>query len=210
LKYHESFKIDSTILKTSREARSLISLTGFESKSFSLLWRGSRDGFEASTFHSRCDGKANTMTLIKNTHGYVFGGYTAVPWSSPPSQISHSDTTAFLFSLKNPSNNPLKLKVIEPDNAVFHDLTMGPVFGRYYRGRDLSYYYFNQVNNCMKFKSYESPDGENGVEGGKYVVGGPTNFYQTAEIEVFQIINLKKKKTEFTFFPTIKSQNLSS
>jgi len=126
--------------------------------------------------------------LIKNTHGYVFGGYTAVPWSSPPSQISHSDTTAFLFSLKNPSNNPLKLKVIEPQNAVCHDPTLGPVFGKFDNGRDLSFYSFKRSDNCMAFKSYEYPDGKNGVEGGKYVVGGSTNFYKTAEIEVFQII----------------------
>ncbi len=134
------------------------------------------------------DGKANTMTLIKNTHGYVFGGYTTVPWSSPPSQISHSDTTAFLFSLKNPNNNPLKLKVIEPKNAVFHDLSWGPVFGRIEKDRDLSFYSFERSDNCMNFKSYEFPDGKKGVEGGKYVVGGSDNFYKTVEIEVFQII----------------------
>jgi len=163
-------------------------LTGFESKYFSLLWRGSRDGFEIPTFHSRCDGKANTLTLIKNTHGYVFGGYTAVPWSSPSSYTDHSDTTAFLFSLKNPSNNPLKLKVIESDYAVHHHSTYGPVFGRFVKGRDLSFYNFDDSSNCMDFKSYESPDGKNGDEGGKYVVGGSTNYYKTVEIEVFQII----------------------
>jgi len=126
--------------------------------------------------------------MIKNTHGYVFGGYTAVPWSSPSSVTDHSDTTAFLFSLKNPSNNPLKLKVIEPKNAVFHDLSWGPVFGRIEKDRDLSFYSFERSDNCMNFKSYEFPDGKKGVEGGKYVVGGSDNFYKTVEIEVFQII----------------------
>jgi len=186
--FKESIGIDSTIVPTLQESRLLTSLTGFESKYFSLLWRGSRDGFEATTFHSRCDGMANTLTLIKNTLGYVFGGYTAVPWSSPRSQISHSDSTAFLFSLKNPSNNPLKLKVIEPQKAVLNDRTWGPVFGRIDKGRDLSFYSFESLNNCMDFKSYESPDGQQGIEGGKYVVGGSTHFYKTAEIEVFQII----------------------
>jgi len=163
-------------------------LTGFEYRAFSLLWRGSRDGFETSTFHSRCDGKPNTLTLIKNSLGYVFGGYTAVPWSSPSNATEFSDPTAFLFSLKNPSNNPLKLKVVEPEFAVMHFSHYGPIFGRYNDCRDLSFYYFTNPNNSMKFTSYESPDGKEGVEGGKYVLGGTTNKYKTVEIEVFQII----------------------
>jgi len=187
LKYQDNLKIDSAILQTPQEARSLTSLIGFESRSFSLLWRGSRDGFGVSTFHSRCDGKPNTLTLIKNTHGYVFGGYTAVPWSS--SSTYHSDTTAFLFSLKNLSNNPLKLKVIEPENAVAHNLLCGPIFGRndMEKGRDLSFYNFEHPGNCMNFKSYEFPNGKQGEEGGKYVVGGSSKYYNTVEIEVFQI-----------------------
>ncbi len=71
-------------------------------------------------------------------------------------------TLAFLFTLNNPSNNPVKLKVIEPQNAVCHDLTWGPVFGRQdLNDRDLSFYSFeSSINeNRMNFKSYESPDG---------------------------------------------------
>ncbi len=156
--------------------------------SFSLLWRGSRDGFEVPTFHNRCDGYPNTLTLIKNRYGFIFGGYTAVPWSSPSTMTSHSDSTAFLFSLKNPSNNPLKLKVIEPDHAVHHHSTYGPLFGRYEKAYDLSFYSSIRSDNCMDFKSYESPDGKEKVEGGKYVVGGATNKYIADEIEVFQIV----------------------
>jgi hypothetical protein len=188
--FKESINIDSTIVPTLQESRLLTSLTGLESKYFSLLWRGSRDGFEPSIFHNRCDGHPNTLTLIENTHGYVFGGYTAVPWSSPSfgNLTAHADTTAFLFSLKNPSNNPLKLEVIEPQSAVVHQSAYGPLFGRLDKGRDLSFYSFKDPTNCMDFKSYESPDGKNGADGGKYVVGGSTNFYEAVEIEVFEII----------------------
>jgi hypothetical protein len=54
----------------------------FGGKQFSLLWRGSRDGFRARNFHSRCDGHANTLTLIKDTEGNIFGGFTPVEWES--------------------------------------------------------------------------------------------------------------------------------
>ena len=30
-----------------------------------LLYRASRDGFSANEFHKRCDGKKNTITLVK-------------------------------------------------------------------------------------------------------------------------------------------------
>jgi hypothetical protein len=39
-------------------------LTEFRGKCFLLLWRGSRDGFLAGSFHSRCCGHAPTLTLI--------------------------------------------------------------------------------------------------------------------------------------------------
>ena len=44
-----------------------------------LCYRASSHGWAASTFHSRCDGKRNTVTIIK-TGQYVFGGYTDIPW----------------------------------------------------------------------------------------------------------------------------------
>ena len=52
---------------------------------WSICWRATRDGWASSTFHSRCDGKSSTLTIvqvIKNSKTYVFGGYTTVPWSS--------------------------------------------------------------------------------------------------------------------------------
>ncbi len=30
-----------------------------------LIYRGSKDGFKASTFHSKCDGHSNTIIIIK-------------------------------------------------------------------------------------------------------------------------------------------------
>ena len=44
-----------------------------------LCYRASSYGWRISTFHSRCDGKRNTVTIIK-TGQYVFGGYTDIPW----------------------------------------------------------------------------------------------------------------------------------
>ena len=73
--------------------------------------------------------------------------------------ISHSDSTAFLFTLTNPSDTFLRLEVIESENAVFHYLENGPVFGRLDNNRhcDLSFYGFDDSRNCTCLRSYEFP-----------------------------------------------------
>ena len=43
-------------------------------------WRASVDGWAGSTFHSGCDNKGPTVTIIK-VGQYIFGGYASVSWS---------------------------------------------------------------------------------------------------------------------------------
>jgi hypothetical protein len=50
----------------------------FKRRTFTLLWRGSRDGFGAADFHNRGDGHPNTLTVILDTDGNIFGGFTPV------------------------------------------------------------------------------------------------------------------------------------
>ena len=47
-----------------------------------LLFRASRDGFAASAFHSKCDNKGPTVTVVKSGAN-IFGGFTEKPWASP-------------------------------------------------------------------------------------------------------------------------------
>ena len=49
---------------------------------FVRCWRAKTGGWAASTFHSNCDGKGPTVTIIQ-VGSYIFGGYTDVSWSSP-------------------------------------------------------------------------------------------------------------------------------
>ena len=46
-----------------------------------LLFRASRDGFAAAAFHSRCDNKGPTVTIVKSGNN-TFGGFTEVPWTN--------------------------------------------------------------------------------------------------------------------------------
>ncbi len=177
---------------SSTQEQSLLALTGFGAKSFSLLWRGSRDGFEAFKFHELCNGKPDTLTLtlIKSTTGYIFGGYTSVPWSCDGS--SKEDYDSFLFTLTNPNYIPCKLKITYQHAiyAVYHYSGYGPTFGNPSSAqKDL---FINDSSNNNKgnyiyFYAYQSPNGKSGIEGGKFFLGD-SNKFQSAEIEVFQVI----------------------
>jgi hypothetical protein len=85
-------------------------LAEFRGKRFALLWRGSRDGFHARDFHGRCGGRANTLTLILDTDGNVFGGFTPLEWDSESYLNYKCDDSlkSFLFTLKNPHNMPAR------------------------------------------------------------------------------------------------------
>ena len=48
-----------------------------------LLFRARRDGFAASVFHSKCDNKGPTVTVVKSGAN-IFGGFTEKSWISPP------------------------------------------------------------------------------------------------------------------------------
>ena len=60
------------------------------------MYRGSKDGFEANDFHSKCDGQAKTLTVIKSKHNQVFGGFTTQTWDGDEGK---EDPKAFVFSI---------------------------------------------------------------------------------------------------------------
>jgi BTB/POZ domain-containing protein KCTD9 len=47
-----------------------------------LLYKAKRDGFKTKDFHSRCDDKEPTISVIKSEHGKTFGGLTNLSWNS--------------------------------------------------------------------------------------------------------------------------------
>ena len=46
---------------------------------FVRCWHAKTDGWAASTFHSNCDGKGPTVTIVQ-VGSYIFGGYTDKSW----------------------------------------------------------------------------------------------------------------------------------
>ena len=73
----------------------------------SLLYRGSRDGFSCQDFHSKCDYKGATLTVVKSDYNKIFGGFTSKSWEPTYTMDMDGDLTgdhikddlAFIFSL---------------------------------------------------------------------------------------------------------------
>jgi hypothetical protein len=102
-------------------------------KKMRLLFRASRDGASAASFHRLCDGEGPTVTLIKSSNGCVFGGYAGVPWSSPIDCTFHACPSAFLFTLRNPYGDPIARFMSNGGaRAVYCYSDYGPAFGSYY------------------------------------------------------------------------------
>ena len=92
----------------SDQQNQLINLCEFPpSQKWELKNRASRDGFKSTDFHTKCNGIANTFTVIKTTSGNIFGGFTEKAWNSNNQWIG--DPKAMIFSLVNKENNPFKV-----------------------------------------------------------------------------------------------------
>jgi hypothetical protein len=113
----------------------------FRGKQMELLWRGSRDSFRASEFHRRCDGHSNTLSVILDSDGNIFGGFTPMEWESLNwnGKIGKEDNRrkvddslkSFLFTLKNPHNVPprkFELRMEKKDQAISCHRERGPNF----------------------------------------------------------------------------------
>ena len=98
---------------------------------FHLLYRSSRDGVSAEKFHSKCDNKGCTLSVIETTDGLIVGGYSNKSWKSTNGHFVAANK-AFLFALSgNGITSPCKMKLKNPndDYAVYHNAHLGPVFG---------------------------------------------------------------------------------
>ncbi len=113
---------------------------------WTLLYRGTRDGFG---FHSKCDGHLNTLIILKVKQSYFnFGGFTSVSWESSTVAKWKSDQNAFIFSLTNKDNQPLKMKINpnEHESAIWCHPKLGPTFG--FSG---DFWIANNSNTTMEF-----------------------------------------------------------
>jgi hypothetical protein len=147
-----------------------------------LLYRASRDGWTAADFHRMCDGKGATITIVKSSNGYIFGGYTDVVWGID----GHSKTSSvsYLYSLKDHAGiGPVKMPIKSNKTAfaVVHSPGHGPVFGS---GNDL--YINTNVNESTSSQSIIGNTYELPANCDSHFLTGSSSF-KVSEYEVFLV-----------------------
>jgi hypothetical protein len=154
----------------------------FREKQFALLWRGSPDGFSPKDFHARCDGHGNTLTVILDTDGNIFGGFTPVEWDSKFPSKADPNLKSFIFTLKNPADIPARrfpLKSEAKDKAIHCVTWCGPHFHDICVSNGLS----GQANSWTELgRSYTK---DTGLDGTTFFTG--SKVFTVKEVEVFEI-----------------------
>ena len=132
-------------------------------KKYTLLFRASKDGFKAGNFHSKCDGKNNTVTLVEATNGKRFGGFTDAAWDQSNSYKTGSN--GFIFSLDDKSIYYNKNSAYN----IYCNSIYGPTFGG---GFD-----FRLCDNCdSSNSSYDNSGHSYETNGKKYAMAGESSF----------------------------------
>lgn len=180
--------ITSTILSQEGDESTLADTLSkwLNSDNFELLYRGTVDSFGSNDFHKLCDDHGNTLVLVKNIKGHIFGGFASVPWTS--NNGYKQAPGSFLFTLTNMHGTEptmFHLKDEYDKNAVYHNNGQGPCFGN---GGDMSI-----SSNCStNGNSYSCfPSTYNDTTGKGYSIftsNTSSKYFQVQEIEVFKIV----------------------
>ncbi len=158
---------------------------------FYLLFSTDKDGDSSSTFHAYCDGVFPTVTIVLDTLGRKFGGYSTQNWSQ--STIGQSCSRApcsFIFNLSYIKKYDLIDQL--STSAIYRSNSNGPNFG----GNDLSIASgctsntnsfcnksaYNTGNNPMMMGFIYNTENNNLLG-----ISGSTNF-QVTKYEVFKVV----------------------
>ena len=180
---------DSNILTTSCQAYDLIKVCEFDSnRKFTLVYRASRDGFSPQQFHTKCDNIPKTLSIIKaRNSGNIFGGYTECTWNHTDDNYGYKqDNNAFIFSLVNKDNKPIKMKQTNPAYAIICYSSYHINFGG---GHDFHIATNSNTSNSSYSDlgcTYKHPTYQYQSNEAKSFLAGSNHFY-TSEIEVFRV-----------------------
>lgn len=174
---------DSQIITKVKGMKLLREWTGANNPKFQLLYRGSRDGFTAQTFHQKCDQAAHTFVIVRSEHKKVFGGYSDQTWSGSGYKASNN---TWIFSLD--AREKHKIQNAKNQKAVHCKASYGPTFGA---GHDLyiadncsvnnsSYANYGCTYELKAGMTYQSTEAQN------YLAGSPS--FKVEEIEVFEVV----------------------
>ena len=138
------------------------------------IYQASVDGDTTAKFHSKCDGHANTLTVIKSTNDKTFGAFTSLAYHSSSGQYYY-DCNAFIFSL----NNLEIYEVNKKEHSVWIGSSYSILFGSghdiYLQDKCLSNSQNYSVQTCYNYNGKS-----NALTGGSY--------FTTKDYVVYQVL----------------------
>lgn len=146
---------------------------------FNLIYRATRDGADANNYHKMCDGKINTVSVIKTVKGNKFGGYTETQIEN--GNTAYKDPNSFIFSLD-------KKKIYENMNKEGNVIRHYNGYGPYFVGGFIIFdnHLYSDYNNYIDERTFSYnffPINEK-----EYEINNGEKYFSIRELEVFEIL----------------------
>eukprot|EP01084_Bolivina_argentea_P003186 5957_1 len=173
---------DSVIMNDNEKKILASYLKGFAE--YKLLYRGTRDGFGATTYHSKCDGVCGTVTVVLSEHKHVFGGYTPIKIAGNVFACDDPTNKTFVFLLRSQrGNQPNKWNLVTTKGAIHQNSGYLPIFGHNDR------YTFCLLNNAnSRTDNYSNAQNKSFIDlNDKSMLAG-SNKFKILDIEVFHVV----------------------
>ncbi len=142
---------------------------------YELLYKATIDGEAASVFHSKCDEKGATITVVKVLNGSKYGGYTPLSWKRDGCWQKNPSLRSFVCNL----DNKTKFNLRENYNHAldFHDSKLS-CFGGY--TLQLTDKNLSNKNGICQATDYQ-------IQSPTDLIGINENNFQAVDIEIFLV-----------------------
>jgi len=145
---------------------------------FNLLFSTNKDGDSSSTFHYYCDGIFPTVTVVLDTSGRRFGGYSTQNWCQSTVGASYARAPdSFIFNLSNKQKYDL---IQFNTSAVYRYNSYGPTFGG---GHDLCL-----ANSCRSNTSSYCNKSSYNTGNNNLLGNSSSTSFQVSYYEVYQVV----------------------
>lgn len=162
----------------------------YKTVTMKLVYKATKDGDDASTFHQKTQEGSNYLILIKDRNNNRFGGYTSKNFNSERQfgidiPVEKKDEKAFLLSLN--LNETFDIMEGHEDCGVRGDYEVGPFFGKY---GDIGI-----MDNFLQELSYSNfpssfwvPEEPWDEDKNKYKLTSGKQSFQVVELEAYRIL----------------------
>ena len=97
----------------------------YNPKSSVLLYRASENNYSAAEFHTKCNDKDHTLTIIRTEFGKTIFAYAVQKWNSSSTYINDPTGKSCIILLDHKKKCPLTVLA----NSIYCHQSYGPTFG---------------------------------------------------------------------------------